>query len=98
MSDAPERIWLQPDGRHWEVGEWTWCWHQIHDDDIHYIRADIADARVREARERLEAALLPFARLSDEQCFYIATRTVGLNEEAFRRARAALAKQETPNA
>jgi hypothetical protein len=38
---APERIYLQgtagdeflPDGI-------TWCWHQIEDDDVEYVRAD----------------------------------------------------------
>jgi len=38
MSDMPETIYLQK--HEGFEGEHTWCWHQVHDDDVQYIRAD----------------------------------------------------------
>lgn len=43
---APERIYLQgaadaPDCEDPNSGV-TWCWHQIDDTDVEYVRADIA--------------------------------------------------------
>ena len=53
--DAPEIIYLQ-----WRGGEYeednTWCWDQINDDDIEYIRAD----RVIQIRDALEAMYTEF--------------------------------------
>jgi hypothetical protein len=45
---APERIWLQG-----YFGESTWCDHQIHDDDVEYVRADIHEAEVARLRALL---------------------------------------------
>jgi hypothetical protein len=47
---APERIWLQG-----YFGESTWCDHQIHDDDVEYIRADIHEAEVARLLEALRS-------------------------------------------
>lgn len=40
MSEAPEKIWLQWEGEYHE--ETTWCVDQIEEDDVEYIRLDIA--------------------------------------------------------
>lgn len=41
--EAPERIWLQVNGDPYDAGgEWTWCQHQIEDDDVEYVRADLS--------------------------------------------------------
>ena len=45
LSDAPKTIYLQWDGR--EGDDATWCVDQINDDDIMYIRADIAQDALR---------------------------------------------------
>jgi hypothetical protein len=42
---APERIWLQDDEGIDPDGDWfsaTWCGEQINDEDVEYIRADLA--------------------------------------------------------
>ena len=44
---APERIWLQPETKDYRDG-WTWCWHEIDEHDVAYLRADIAEAALRE--------------------------------------------------
>ena len=60
MSDAPDVIYLQ-----WIPGyprvdaddEVTWCQDQINDDDIGYVREDIAASRLellREAKDAIE--------------------------------------------
>lgn len=49
MSDTPERIYLQWFDEYGEsADEVTWCEDQIQDDDVAYIRLDIAEASVRE--------------------------------------------------
>ena len=47
MDNAPERIWLQ-----WEdhAGESTWCQDPINDEDVKYVRADLIEAQLQEAR------------------------------------------------
>ena len=54
MTDAPERIYLQwiPEG-HPAADEITWCIHEINDEDIKYIRTDIADKRIAEYRKEI---------------------------------------------
>jgi len=39
MSDMPETIYLQK--HEGFEGEHTWCWHQVHDDDVQYVRRDL---------------------------------------------------------
>ena len=50
MSEAPEIIYLQWTG---EVGheDNTWCSDEISEDDIEYIKKDIADGRLELLRE-----------------------------------------------
>ena len=54
MTDAPERIYLQwiPEGSP-AANEITWCIHEINDEDIKYIRTDIADKRIAELEGKL---------------------------------------------
>jgi predicted esterase len=64
LSDAPERIWLQlygdasPDDGpvDYRNNEVTWCWENIFEHDIEYIRADIHSAEVERLREALRRA------------------------------------------
>jgi hypothetical protein len=61
---APDRIWLQLHGdgdpedgpTDCASGEVSWCWEQIFEQDIEYIRADLAAERERELVEALQGA------------------------------------------
>jgi len=50
MSDAPDRIWLQDDGKWSEDahlhGEITWCQDKINDGDTEYIKSSLVPAHV----------------------------------------------------
>lgn len=51
MNDYPEKIYLQRedlDASFRESAEVTWCADQVHDADVMYIRADIADGHYLE--------------------------------------------------
>ena len=51
MTDAPERIWAGPDGRHWSTED---IGNSV---DVEYVRADVAAAMVAAAlREAAEVA------------------------------------------
>lgn len=52
---APARIWLQDEGSmDWD---WTWCADKINDDDVAYVRADLAASSETRLREALEEVL-----------------------------------------
>lgn len=69
MNDAPnyKRIWLQPFAG--DEGSHTWCVHSVHDDDVEYVRADIAlaaEERARKAEEEWNAGRLAIDELMDK--------------------------------
>jgi len=69
---APGRIWLQPDGQAHDIGEWTWCWHEVGESeipDVEYVRADLAAATLDQevARWKHRYAVLEVARAEAEQ-------------------------------
>ena len=51
---GPDELWLQLHGDctpdeltepvDYTSGDVTWCWHRIHDSDVRYVRADLAQA------------------------------------------------------
>jgi hypothetical protein len=53
-AKGPAELWLQLHGDctpdeltepvDYTGGDVTWCWHQIHDSDVRYVRADLAQA------------------------------------------------------
>ena len=57
FDESPERIWLQLHGDaepEYPVSsseEITWCWERIFEQDVEYVRADIAERMVTDARE-----------------------------------------------
>lgn len=61
MQKAPETIWLQvdPDGESCDPEQWgieddaTWCQDKINENDIKYVRADIAEAELEAARAEI---------------------------------------------
>lgn len=66
MNNAPERIWLDPDG--FRDG-WTGLPEQVVDGDVAYIRADLHDAevaRLTEQRDEAEAALAAYRTAKGE--------------------------------
>lgn len=42
MTDAPERIYLQWSPEIDGTDQVTWCWDRIDDEDVPYVRADLA--------------------------------------------------------
>jgi hypothetical protein len=70
MTDAPERIYLQwiPEGHPAaEYDEITWCIHEINDEDIRYIRTDIADKRIAELNKRIDLLNAEYGYLLSEK-------------------------------
>lgn len=61
----PAEVWLQPDGRPHQRGEWTWCWHEIGDetDEIEdvgpYTYTGPGSPYVAVGREDLRRSLYP---------------------------------------
>lgn len=73
VIDAPERIWLnvgdiERDCTFDELSsnEVSWCWHQVDQADVAYIRADTVPALITAAveRERVECAQDAYTLLS----------------------------------
>ena len=69
MREAPEKIWLQWFGvEHW--GDSTWCQDETNDNDVGYVREDIAD-RLRGLLRRSESFLLWFIEMEDIETDHI---------------------------
>lgn len=68
---APERIWLQHGAddpsemtaEEWKSGEVSWCWENIHGNDVEYIRADLARPAPAEGLPEAEPLDLDWASL-----------------------------------
>lgn len=43
-ASAPDRIWLQTGGDNYPADHEgvSWCWHNVHGNDVEYVRADLA--------------------------------------------------------
>lgn len=65
MREPHERLWLQWEGD--GAGEVTWCQDAINEDDIEYVRADIAETELTATREAIEAAGAYLQALKDYQ-------------------------------
>lgn len=70
---APDRIWLNHGAddhsemtpQEWRDGEVTWCWHNVHGNDIEYIRADLASTPRPPEAVKAPAGLLELAERMD---------------------------------
>ena len=85
MSNAPERVFVDPDMKFDE-------WNKQYDCDVEYIRADIHDARVEELEDALswyEQTVREFATAAE----FGGKAELALDSDCGKKARKALAKQ-----
>lgn len=89
--NAPKKIYLQhgsdtandisPEGWMESDGEITWCWHDIHGNDVEYIRADlvgvpsIPDILIKEIKAEIKVADAELKRGSSEKRFWEGRKT-----------------------
>lgn len=63
-AQGPAELWLQLHGDTQETGlpvdytgdDVTWCWHQINDSDVRYVRADLAGITPQAGKESGDAS------------------------------------------